>query len=223
MHSPTGEAADSHKPSNETVKQQQQQQPQQHDETIAVLRDQVRGLSTTIAEQEHAFAQKLALMNHEHITELEDLQRVHMIRLQIMHDEICVLRDDLATMTAKFEAANAQSEKAVTPRRDSKYDDDAAATDARIGALERAQAQVQRLETAVCERGAEIAVLTSIIEGLRLDNEALRDRASGCGACSGDPARGPGAAGTAVLGGLRRCESLGDLLETDLSLMRVGL
>ncbi|KAJ3066649.1 hypothetical protein HDU98_010062 [Podochytrium sp. JEL0797] len=189
------------------------------------LNAQILTLTNALSSLELSSSQKLAIINTEHVQELETLQRVHMIRLQILQDErdtltlqLFSLQDQLDASLSKF--AHAQSTASIakdlaaslqTLRRDSKCEVESFQTksvlerEARVQEVEKRVQVESEMSFQMSQLKTENANLHKIIEGLRIENELLRS--------------------TRAVNPVNRGfhESIGELLETDVSLMEIGI
>ncbi|KAI9350282.1 hypothetical protein BDR26DRAFT_1003888 [Obelidium mucronatum] len=187
------------------------------------LNRQIIALTTKTQILELDCSTKLARINTEHVKELEDLQSVHMIRLQILQEQrdqlqlqVYNLQDKVESLTVQLDSVSKTAGLASKLagsleelRRDSKCDIESMTSkaqmerEARVSEVLKREQVEREMNQRVANVEAENENLLRIIEGLRIENEHLRH-----------------------LNQQRKtvkCNSISELLETDLTMMDVGI
>ncbi|KAJ3290301.1 hypothetical protein HDU79_003403 [Rhizoclosmatium sp. JEL0117] len=190
------------------------------------LHAQIVSLQRSLTDLELSTSTKLARINTEHVKELEDLQAVHIIRLERLQNERDVLQVKVYSLEDQVEALEVQlnSVKAAAGiagdlatsleelRRDSKCDFEGLEKKAELEREQRVD-EIRRREEVERELGqrllnlqGENETLHKVIEGLRTENEMLRH-----------------ASAQQRRRAHRQGDSLSELIETDLTMMQIGL
>ncbi|KAI8613796.1 hypothetical protein BC830DRAFT_1130437 [Chytriomyces sp. MP71] len=208
------------------------------DETQRLLLKQIQTLTCKIGGMEEDFSRKLAFINTEHVKELEDLQSVHMIRLELITKErdnlmmqVYSLTESVEELEAKLDSvthtaqmASTLADSLETLRRDSKCDFDSLVSKAEMEREARVSEIMKReqVEKQLTDRVADLTIdndnLHRFIETLRKDNDSLRQQIEKKVELTEAPNHAK-IQKKEFRVGHPRCESFSELLETDLSLV----